>query len=47
MSPDEARPSYRLHAAHYTSCSISPNADISVQLRHSIFKESFAQMSWG
>jgi len=50
MSPDEVRACYRLYAAYYTSCGISPYrrmlASLSVQLRHSIFKESFAQISW-
>jgi len=50
MSPDEVRACYRLYAAYYTSCGISPYrrmlASLSVQLRHSIFKESFAQIAW-
>jgi hypothetical protein len=49
MSPDEVRACYRLYAAYYTSCGISPYRGMLaslVQLRHSLFKESFAQISW-
>jgi hypothetical protein len=49
MSPDEVRACYRLYAAYYTSCGISPYRRMLaslVQLRHGIFKESFAQLSW-
>jgi len=49
MSPDEVRACYRLYAAYYTSCGISPYRRMLsslVQLRHSIFKESFAQIAW-
>ena len=49
MSPDEVRACYRLYAAYYMSCGISPYRRMLtslVQLRHSIFKESFAQISW-
>jgi hypothetical protein len=50
MSPDEIRACYRLYIAYYTSCGIGPYrrmlATLSAQLRHSIFKESFAQIAW-
>jgi hypothetical protein len=49
MSPDEVRACYRLYAAYYTSCGISPYRRMLaslVQPRHSLFKESFAQMFW-
>jgi hypothetical protein len=49
MSPDEVRACYRLYAAHYTSCGIGPYRRMLaslVQLRHSIFKESFSQVAW-
>jgi hypothetical protein len=49
MSPDEVRACYRLYAAYYTSCGINPYRRMLaslVQLRHSLFKESFAQISW-
>jgi hypothetical protein len=49
MSPDEVRACYRLYEAYYTSCGISPYRRMLAslaRLRHSIFKESFAQMSW-
>ena len=49
MTPDEVRACYRLYAAYYTSCGISPYRTMLnslVQLRHSIFKESFAQTAW-
>ncbi|MGB8629343.1 MAG: hypothetical protein WCD69_08135, partial [Xanthobacteraceae bacterium] len=49
MSPDEVRACYRLYAAYYTSCGISPYRRMLaslVELRHNIFKESFAQISW-
>ena len=46
MSPDEVRARYRLYTAYYASCGISPYRRMLaslIQLRHSIFKESFAQ----
>lgn len=49
MSPDEVRACYRLYAAYYTSCGISPYRRMLasvVQLRHVIFKESLAQIAW-
>jgi hypothetical protein len=49
MSPDEVRACYRLYAAHYTSCGIGPYRRMLaslVQLRHSIFKESFSEIAW-
>ena len=49
MSPDEVRACYRLYAAYYTSRGISPYRRVLaslVQLRHSVFKESFAQIGW-
>jgi hypothetical protein len=49
MSPDEVRVCYRLYAAYYTSCGISPYRRMLssvLQLRHSIFKGSFAQIAW-
>jgi hypothetical protein len=49
MSPDEVRACYRLYAAYYTSCGIGPYRRMLaslVQLRHSIFKESFSQVAW-
>jgi len=50
MSPDEIRACCRLYIAYYTSCGIGPYrrmlATLSAQLRHSIFKESFAQIAW-
>jgi hypothetical protein len=49
MSPDEVRACYRLYAAYYTSCGIGPYRRMLaslVELRHNIFKESFAQISW-
>jgi hypothetical protein len=49
MTPDEVRACYGLYAAYYTSCGIGPYRRMLnslVQLRHSIFKESFTQISW-
>jgi hypothetical protein len=49
MSPDEVRACYRLYAAYYTSRGISPYRRMLscvLQLRHSIFKGSFAQIAW-
>jgi hypothetical protein len=50
MSPDEVRACYRLYAAYYTSHGISPYrrtlASLLGALRHSIFKDSFAQTAW-
>jgi hypothetical protein len=49
MSPDEVRACYRLYAAYYTSCGISPYRrmlSFLAQLCHRIFKESFAQIAW-
>jgi hypothetical protein len=50
MSPDEVRACYGLYAAYYASCEMSPYrrmlATVVVRLRHSIFKESFAQIAW-
>jgi hypothetical protein len=49
MSPDEVTACYRLYAAYYTSCGMSPYRRMLaslVQLRHSIFRESFAQLYW-
>jgi hypothetical protein len=50
MSPDEVRACYRLYAAYYKSCKMSPYqrmlATVVMQLRHSIFKDSFAQIAW-
>jgi hypothetical protein len=50
MSPDEVRACYRLYAANYTTHGISPYrrmlASLLGALRHSIFKDSFAQIAW-
>jgi hypothetical protein len=48
MSPDEVRACYRLYAAYYTSCKMSPYRRMlaTIVMRHSIFKESFAQIAW-
>jgi hypothetical protein len=50
MSPDEVRACYRLYAAYYTSCGLSPYrrvlASLYARLRHLVFKESFAQIAW-
>jgi hypothetical protein len=49
MSPDEVRACYRLYAAYYNSCGISPYRRMLaflVELRHNIFKESFVQVAW-
>jgi hypothetical protein len=50
MSPDEVRACYRLYAAYYTSHEISPYrrmlASLLSAFRHSIFKDSFAQIAW-
>ena len=49
MTPDEVRACYGLYAAYYTSCGTGPYRRMLnslVQLRHSIFKESFTQISW-
>jgi hypothetical protein len=50
MSPNEVRACYRLYAAYYTSCGLSPYrrvlASLYAQLRHIVFKESFAQIAW-
>ena len=50
MSPNEVRACYRLYAAYYTSCGLSPHrrvlASLLGALRHSIFKDSFAQIAW-
>jgi hypothetical protein len=49
MSPDEVRACYRLYAAYYISRGISPYRRMPaflVELRHNIFKESFAQIAW-
>jgi hypothetical protein len=50
MSPDEVRACYRLYAAYYMSCGLSPYrrvlASLYAQLRHIVFKESFAQIAW-
>jgi hypothetical protein len=49
MSPDEVRACYRLYAAYYMSRGIGPYRRMLaslVQLRHSIFKESFSEMAW-
>jgi hypothetical protein len=51
MSPDEIKACYRLYGAYYTSCGINPYRRmllfLSAQLRHSIFRESFAADSLG
>ena len=50
MSPDEVRACYRLYATYYMSCGFSPYrrvlASLYAQLRHIVFKESFAQIAW-
>ena len=50
MSPDEVRACYRLYAAYYATYGISPYRRMLAALlsafRHSIFKESFAQIAW-
>jgi hypothetical protein len=50
MSSDEIRACYRLYKAYYLSCGLSPYRtmllSISAQLRHSVFKDSFAQIAW-
>jgi hypothetical protein len=50
MSPDEVRACYRLYAAYYMSSGLSPYrrvlASLYAQLRHIVFKESFAQIAW-
>jgi hypothetical protein len=50
MSPDEVRACYRLYAAYYTSCEMSPYrrmlTTLVVQLRRSVLRESFAQIAW-
>jgi hypothetical protein len=50
MSPDEVKACYRLYAAYYTSCEMNPYrkmlVTLIVQLRRTIFKESFAQIAW-
>jgi hypothetical protein len=50
MSPDEIRACYRLYRAYHTACRINPYQRMLVfltaQLRHSIFRESFAQIAW-
>jgi len=50
MSPDEVRACYQLYAAYYMSCGLSPYrrmlAFLNAQLRHIVFKESFAQIAW-
>jgi len=49
MSPNEVNACYRLYAAYYTSRGIGPYRRMLIslmQLRHSIFKEPFAQISW-
>jgi hypothetical protein len=49
MSPDEVRACYRLYAAYYASRGIGPYRRMLtslVQLRHSIFKESFSEIAW-
>jgi hypothetical protein len=50
MSSDEIRACYQLYRAYYTSCGLSPYRrmllSFSAQLRHSVFKESFAQIAW-
>jgi hypothetical protein len=50
MSPDEVRACYRLYAAYYASHEISPYqrmlASLLSAFRHSIFKDSFAQIAW-
>jgi hypothetical protein len=48
MSPDEVRARYRLYVAYYMSCGIGPYRRMLaslVRLRHSDFKESFAQIA--
>jgi hypothetical protein len=50
MSPDEIRACYRLYKAYYSSCGLCPYRrmllSLSAQLRHSVFKESLAQIAW-
>ena len=50
MSPNEVRACYRLYAAYYTSCGLSPHrrvlASLYAQLRHIVFKKSIAQIAW-
>jgi hypothetical protein len=50
MSPHEVRACRRLYAAYYMSCGLSPyrrmQASLYAQLRHIVFKESFAQIAW-
>ena len=50
MSPNEVRACYRLNAAYYMSCGPSPYrralASLYAQLRHIVFKASFAQIAW-
>ena len=50
MSSDEIRACYRLYKAYYSACGLSPYrrmlATVVMQLRHSVFKESFAQIAW-
>jgi hypothetical protein len=50
MSPDEVKACYRLYAAYYLSCGLSPYrrvlASLYARLRHLVFNESFAQIGW-
>jgi len=50
MSPDEVKACYRLYAVYYMSRGLSPYrrvlTSLYAQLRHIVFKDSFAQIAW-
>ena len=55
MSPDEVKACYRLYAVYYMSRGLSPYRRVLTslyaqflyaQLRHIVFKDSFAQIAW-